>query len=56
MKLNNNNTNNKLINKNKPERSRWRREIGSFAEKCSKRAFAIPKLPSEFSKSIGFTL
>ena len=29
---------------------------GNFAERCSKIAFAIPKFPSEFSKSIGFTL
>ena len=31
-------------------------EIGSFEDKCSKIAFAIPRFPSEFSKSIGFTL
>ena len=31
-------------------------DIGSFAERCSNKAFAIPKLPSAFSKSIGFTL
>ena len=30
--------------------------MGNFAAKCSKIAFAIPKFPSEFSKSIGFTL
>ena len=30
--------------------------IGSFAERCSNKAFAMPKLPSAFSKSIGFTL
>jgi hypothetical protein len=29
-------------------------EIGSFDERCSKMALAIPRLPSEFSKSIGF--
>ena len=37
-------------------KSRCKREIGSFADKCSNIALAIPKLPSEFSKSIGFTL
>ncbi|MNT17144.1 hypothetical protein D3C71_1862360 [compost metagenome] len=37
-------------------RSRCKREIGNFAAKCSNSAFAIPKFPSAFSKSIGFTL
>mmetsp|Transcript_58197 Transcript_58197/g.85312 ORF Transcript_58197/g.85312 Transcript_58197/m.85312 type:complete len:240 (-) Transcript_58197:855-1574(-) len=37
-------------------RSRCSREMGSFMERWSKRAFARPKLPSAFSKSIGFTL
>ena len=31
-------------------------DIGNLAERCSKIAFARPKFPSEFSKSIGFTL
>ncbi len=30
--------------------------MGNFADKCSKIAFAIPKFPSLFSKSIGLTL
>ena len=29
---------------------------GNFEDKCSKRALAIPRFPSEFSKSIGLTL
>ena len=37
-------------------KSRCNLDIGSFADKCSKIALAIPKLPSLFSKSIGFTL
>ena len=37
-------------------KSRCNREIGNLADKCSKRALAMPKLPSEFSKSMGFTL
>ena len=36
--------------------SRCQREMGSFSERCRRSAFAIPKLPSEFSKSIGLTL
>jgi len=35
-------------------RSRWRRETGSFADICSKIALAMPRLPSEFSKSMGW--
>ena len=31
-------------------------ETGSFAERCSNIALAIPRLPSAFSKSMGFTL
>ncbi|MNT11239.1 hypothetical protein D3C72_1461080 [compost metagenome] len=37
-------------------KSRCKREIGNLAAKCSNNALAIPKFPSEFSKSIGFTL
>src|ERR1019366_7821601 len=37
-------------------RARWKREIGSFSLMCAKSALAMPKLPSRFSKSIGFTL
>ena len=37
-------------------KSRCKREIGNFIARCVKIAFAIPKLPSAFSKSIGFTL
>ena len=37
-------------------KSRCKREIGSFADKNSKKAFAIAKFPSAFSKSIGLTL
>ena len=37
-------------------RSRCQREIGSFCARCAMMALAIPRLPSEFSKSIGFTL
>ena len=37
-------------------KSRCKRLIGSLAAKCSSIALAIPKLPSAFSKSIGFTL
>ena len=37
-------------------RSRCRREIGNLLLRWSSTAFAIPRLPSEFSKSIGFTL
>ena len=37
-------------------KSRCKREMGNLADKCSNKALAIPKLPSEFSKSIGFTL
>ena len=29
--------------------------MGSLADRCSMRALAMPKLPSEFSKSMGFT-
>ena len=31
-------------------------ETGSLEERCSKMALAIPRFPSAFSKSIGFTL
>jgi hypothetical protein len=37
-------------------RSRCQRETGSFWARCVSVAFAIPRLPSEFSKSIGLTL
>ena len=37
-------------------RSRCRRDIGSLSAKCASRAFASPKLPSAFSKSMGLTL
>ena len=37
-------------------KSRCNLDNGNFADKCSKIALAIPKFPSEFSKSIGFTL
>mmetsp|Transcript_3534 Transcript_3534/g.7542 ORF Transcript_3534/g.7542 Transcript_3534/m.7542 type:complete len:225 (-) Transcript_3534:484-1158(-) len=37
-------------------RSRCIREIGSFALRWLKMAFASPRFPSAFSKSIGFTL
>ena len=37
-------------------RSRCRRLTGNFCAKNCKIAFAIPRLPSLFSKSIGFTL
>ena len=37
-------------------KSRCNLDNGNLAERCSKIAFAIPKFPSEFSKSIGFTL
>ncbi|GHT62613.1 hypothetical protein AGMMS50239_16400 [Bacteroidia bacterium] len=37
-------------------KSLCKRETGNFADKCSKTAFAIPKFPSAFSKSMGFTL
>ena len=37
-------------------RSRCNLEIGSLADKCSKMALATPRLPSEFSKSMGLTL
>jgi len=33
-------------------RSRCHRDTGSFSAKCFKRAFAMPRLPSAFSKSI----
>jgi len=36
-------------------RSRCQREMGSLADRCSKSALATPRLPSEFSKSMGFT-
>ena len=36
-------------------RSRCHREIGNLLERCEKSAFAMPKFPSEFSKSIGLT-
>lgn len=36
-------------------KSRCKREIGNLVVKCSKIAFANPKLPSAFSKSIGLT-
>jgi len=37
-------------------KSRCKRETGSFTAKCSRIAFAMPRFPSAFSKSIGFTL
>jgi len=37
-------------------RSRCNLEMGSFEERCSKSAFAIPRFPSAFSKSMGLTL
>ncbi|MNN36052.1 hypothetical protein D3C81_1499270 [compost metagenome] len=37
-------------------RSRCQREIGSLLARCWNSALAIPRLPSEFSKSIGLTL
>ena len=37
-------------------KSRCKREMGSLLLKWSRKALAMPKLPSEFSKSIGFTL
>ena len=38
------------------ERSLCQRETANLRAKCPKSAFATPKLPSEFSKSMGFTL
>ena len=38
------------------DKSRCSLETGSFAARCSKAAFATPTFPSEFSKSMGFTL
>lgn len=35
------------------ERSRWRREMGSFLAKVSKRPLAKTRLPSAFSNSMG---
>jgi adenylosuccinate lyase len=37
-------------------KSRCQRDIGNLFAKCENIAFARPKLPSEFSKSIGLTL
>ena len=37
-------------------RSRCQRDTGSFSLMWRSSALAMPKLPSEFSKSIGFTL
>ena len=37
-------------------RSRCQRETGSFSLRWRSSALAMPKLPSEFSKSIGLTL
>ena len=37
-------------------KSRCNLETGSLADKCSNTALARPRFPSEFSKSIGFTL
>ncbi len=37
-------------------RSRCQREIGSLLARCWNSALAMPRLPSEFSKSIGLTL
>ena len=37
-------------------RSRCRRLMGSFSERCPNWALANPRLPSAFSKSMGFTL
>ncbi|MNC95585.1 hypothetical protein D3C83_127390 [compost metagenome] len=38
------------------ERSRCQRDTGSFSARWRSSALAMPRLPSEFSKSIGFTL
>ena len=38
------------------ERSRCHRDTGSLSARCDMIAFASPRLPSEFSKSIGLTL
>ena len=38
------------------ERSRWKREMGSFVAKWVKREIERPRFPSAFSKSIGFIL
>ena len=37
-------------------KSLCKRETGNFDDRCSNTAFARPIFPSEFSKSIGFTL
>ena len=37
-------------------RSLWSLEMGSLPARCSKIALATPRLPSEFSKSMGLTL
>ena len=37
-------------------RSRWRRDTGNLRARCPKMAFASPRLPSLFSKSIGLIL
>ena len=37
-------------------RSRCQRDTGSFSARCRRSALASPRLPSEFSKSIGLTL
>ena len=37
-------------------RSRCQRDTGSFSARCRSIALASPRLPSEFSKSIGLTL
>ena len=37
-------------------RSRCQRDTGSFSARWRSIAFARPRLPSEFSKSIGLTL
>jgi hypothetical protein len=38
------------------ERSLWKREIGSLSAMWPMTLLATPRLPSLFSKSIGFTL
>ena len=37
-------------------RSRCQREMGSLRARCSRIALAMPRFPSEFSKSMGLTL
>ncbi len=46
----------KFLNTVESVKSRCNLEIGSLAAKWAAMALAMPKLPSAFSKSIGFTL